>query len=59
MVELVTLDIGVRLRGLRREEYERLVDTGLLDGQVVELLAGELVELSPQGPSHEVGRDAR
>jgi Uma2 family endonuclease len=53
MVNLVTPDDGVRLRGLRREEYERLVDTGVLDGQAVELLGGELIEVSPQGPSHE------
>lgn len=53
MVDLVTPDRGVRLRGLRREEYERLVETGALEGEHVELLGGEIVEMSPQGPSHE------
>lgn len=43
---------GVRLRGLRRVEYERLIDTGVLEGERVELLGGELIEVSPQKPPH-------
>ncbi len=53
MADLVTPDRGVRLRGLRREEYERLVETGALEGEHVELLGGEIVQMSPQGREHE------
>ncbi len=52
MVDLVTPGVGVRLRGLRREWYEALVDTGALEGERIELLGGELVEMSPQGVPH-------
>lgn len=43
---------GVRLRGLRRVEFERMVDEGLFVDEPVELLGGELVEVSPQGIPH-------
>lgn len=44
---------AVRVRPLRRVEYEALVDIGLLtEDDPVELLEGELVEVSPQGPLH-------
>lgn len=33
-------------------DYHRLVATGLLDGRAVELLAGDLVEMPPEGPEH-------
>jgi Uma2 family endonuclease len=41
-----------RVRPLRRVEYERLVETGVLDDERVELLHGSLVEMSPQGAPH-------
>ncbi|MEM1427389.1 MAG: Uma2 family endonuclease, partial [Cyanobacteria bacterium P01_H01_bin.130] len=34
------------------EEYLRLVETGLLDEKPVELLAGDFVEMAPEGPLH-------
>ena len=38
----------------RREEYERLVKSGLLDGQHVELIDGYIVDMTPIGPPHVV-----
>ncbi|MEQ1565413.1 MAG: Uma2 family endonuclease [Myxococcota bacterium] len=37
---------------LRRADYDRLVATGALEGQQVELLHGVIVPMSPQGPPH-------
>ncbi|MGD1851790.1 MAG: Uma2 family endonuclease [Cyanophyceae cyanobacterium] len=34
------------------EEYMRLVETGLLDEKPVELLAGDLIEMAPEGSLH-------
>jgi Uma2 family endonuclease len=34
------------------ETYNRIVDSGALEGQHVELLDGVLVEMSPQSPAH-------
>ena len=31
------------------EDYHQLVETGLLAGKPVELLEGELIEMSPEG----------
>lgn len=41
-----------RIRGLRRDEYEELVNLGVFDDQRIELLRGMLVEMSPQGEPH-------
>jgi Uma2 family endonuclease len=42
-----------RIRPLRRVEYDRLVELGLLDeDEHVELLYGRIVEMSPQGTEH-------
>ncbi len=41
-----------RVRGLRRVEFEHLATVGLLADERVELLHGELVEMSPQGAIH-------
>ncbi len=41
-----------RVRPLRRREYERLVDLGVFEDERVELLRGQLVEMSPQGDAH-------
>jgi Uma2 family endonuclease len=33
-------------------EYHRMVDSGLLEDRRVELIRGEIVEMSPEGPPH-------
>jgi len=40
------------IRGLLRVEFERLVDLGVFEDVRVELLEGQLVEMSPQGDAH-------
>jgi Uma2 family endonuclease len=37
---------------LTRVEYERMVERGVFDDERVELICGELVPMSPQGPRH-------
>ena len=34
------------------DEYHSMIESGLLDGRSVELLNGEIVEMSPEGESH-------
>ena len=34
------------------DDYHRMITSGLLDGRSVELLNGEIVEMSPEGESH-------
>ncbi|ELR97019.1 Uma2 family endonuclease [Gloeocapsa sp. PCC 73106] len=34
------------------EDYHRLIETGLLNQRRVELIAGEIIEMSPEGPLH-------
>jgi len=41
-----------RPRRWTRDEYHRIAEIGLLDGQRVELIDGEITEMSPQGNSH-------
>jgi Uma2 family endonuclease len=41
-----------RVRPLRRVEYDRLVETGLLENEKVELIRGLMVHMSPQGVAH-------
>ena len=48
----VPTDPAIRLRGLRRAEYERLVSLGEFEGEHIELLGGALIEVSPQGTRH-------
>lgn len=43
---------GERLRPLKRTEYERLVELGVFVDERVELLAGVLLAVSPQGARH-------
>ena len=33
-------------------EYHHMIETGLLEGKAVELLEGEIIEVSPEGPLH-------
>jgi len=40
------------LRRWTRAEYDRLVDLGVLDGEPVELIGGQLVVAEPQGSYH-------
>ena len=41
-----------RIRPLSRREYDKLVELGAFEDERIELLRGQLVEMSPQGPSH-------
>lgn len=41
-----------RIRPLLRLEYERLVELGVFEDERIELLRGQLVEMSPQGEAH-------
>ncbi len=47
--ELIAPD---RVRPLRRAEYDHLVAAGLFEDERLELLAGRLVTMSPQGSPH-------
>lgn len=53
---LPLVDMGAlsseKLRPLRREEYDRLVEQGCFEDERVELLHGIIVTMSPQGPRH-------
>lgn len=41
-----------RIRPLKRVEYDRLVESGLLQESRTELLLGALIDMTPQGPLH-------
>jgi Uma2 family endonuclease len=41
-----------RPRKWTRKDYHTMADVGLFDGQRVELVEGEVVEMSPQSPEH-------
>jgi Uma2 family endonuclease len=59
METMVTaLDPSIRRYHLSVVDVERMVDAGILDEDApVELLAGELVAMSPQGPEHASASD--
>ncbi|NMG07866.1 Uma2 family endonuclease [Brasilonema sp. UFV-L1] len=41
------------------DDYHRMIEVGLLSGRQVELLNGEIVEMSPEGPEHaQISTDA-
>jgi Uma2 family endonuclease len=44
--------LGGQIRPLRRDDYDRLVDAGVFEGEPIELLEGFLVQMSPEGPPH-------
>ena len=44
-----------RARRWSREEYYRMAEAGLFEGQRVQLIDGEIVEMSPQGYRHAMG----
>jgi Uma2 family endonuclease len=48
----MTAQMLERMRPLRRVEYDRLVDAGLLANEKVELIHGVIVRMSPQGTRH-------
>jgi len=52
MASEVLVEPVIPWRGMTRAQYDALVDTGLLEGEPVELLEGVLVEVSPQGEPH-------
>lgn len=43
---------GPPVRGLKRVEFEKLIDLGMFKDEPIELLDGELVVMSPQGDDH-------
>jgi Uma2 family endonuclease len=45
-------DPSIRVRGLRRVEYDRLVEGGAFEGETIELVGGVLVAVRPQGSRH-------
>lgn len=34
------------------EDYHKMIEAGILEERRVELIAGEIVEMSPEGPLH-------
>ena len=46
------IEPNLKTGGLRRVEYDRLVDLGMFDGERLELLDGVLVVREPQGSWH-------
>ncbi|MER3473230.1 MAG: hypothetical protein C4335_04200 [Armatimonadota bacterium] len=45
---------SVQLRRFTPEEYHRMAEIGLFDGERVELIEGEIVQMPPIGPTHTV-----
>jgi Uma2 family endonuclease len=41
-----------QIRPLRRVEYDKLVELGVFEGERIELLDGQLVQMTPPGPPH-------
>jgi Uma2 family endonuclease len=41
-----------RIRPLRRREYDQLIELGAFQDEPIQLLRGQLVEMSPQGEEH-------
>ncbi len=39
------------------EDYHRMIDSGVLNNRSVELLEGEIIEMSPEGPLHRFTND--
>ena len=44
--------VGVTLARWTLDDYHRMIDSGVLDGRSVELLTGEIVEMSPEREPH-------
>ncbi len=54
MVQMLEQQVTVSLprRKFTREEYYRIAEAGLFNGERVELIEGEIVQMSPIGPAH-------
>ena len=48
----MAMPLPEEIRPLRREEYDRLVELGAFADERIELLEGQLVQMSPIGPPH-------
>jgi len=44
--------LSPEIRPLRRAEYDKLVELGVFEDERIELLEGQLVQMSPIGPPH-------
>ncbi len=60
MVQMLEQQVAVTLprRKFTREEYYRIAEAGLFNGERVELIEGEIVQMSPIGPAHTVATHA-
>jgi Uma2 family endonuclease len=47
-----TRQTSLTLRRWRRDEYDRLVDLGVFEGEHIELIGGQLIVAEPQHPYH-------
>ena len=47
--------VPLKQRRWRRDEYDRLVELGVFDGEPLELIGGELIVAEPQYPYHASG----
>lgn len=56
-VSPIVFDPEVERQGLTRAQYDAMVEAGLLEGEPVQLLEGELVRMAPQGWDHARGID--
>lgn len=46
------MQVPLTARRWRRQEYDRLVELGVLEGEPIELIGGQLLVAEPQGPYH-------
>ena len=47
-----TTQAPLTLRRWRRDEYDRLIDLGVFEGERIELIGGQLIVAEPQHPCH-------
>ena len=48
----MAMPLPEEIRPLKRAEYNRLVQMGVFEGEHIELLEGQLIQMSPIGPLH-------
>ena len=51
-VPCMPVQVPLTARRWRRDEYDRLVELGILQGEPIELIGGQLLVAEPQGPYH-------